>query len=291
MKKFIYLIFCLVICLSSFAQSELQVFTKTITKTLNYKETEKIIVDGEKAKIGIGGWYRNEVEISIKLISKHPDKAIAEAELEYSKYLIQQKGKHILIKNFYAIPDKVKEVRSNLKVEYAIRVPFNCSIEVKDYFGNVHINDVTGSMKFHIQYGDLDLNNCEGLLDIDINFGDVNSRHTSGSLIVNATHSEITMKELSGTVRINAKSCDIFLVTENKLNMLLIDAEKSDVQFEGDFDQYAYELVSSYGDISIPSRRSSFLKHHPEQELFHYRSKETYPLVSIKTSFGKITVL
>ena len=273
------------------AQSELQVFTKTITKTLNYKETEKIIVDGEKARIDISGWYKNEVKISINFISKHPDKAIARDELEYSKYLIQQKGNQILIKNFYSIPDKVKEVRSNLKVEYSIRVPFNCTIEVRDYFGNVNINDLTGSMTFNILYGDLDLNNCSGILDVNINFGDVNSRHTNGRLVLNATHSEITMKDLDGTVHINAKSCDIFLATKNKLNMLTIDAEKSDVQFEGDFDHYAYELVTSYGDINIPSKSSSFLEHQDDRDLFHYQSKEMYPLVSIKTSFGKITIL
>jgi hypothetical protein len=65
------------------AQSVYQVATQTFKESKNWNQGDTLKVIGEKSSIKIQSWNKNVIEVEIKFVSKHPEKAIALSELSY----------------------------------------------------------------------------------------------------------------------------------------------------------------------------------------------------------------
>src|SRR4051812_46848850 len=85
----------------SMGQNSIQVVTKTIEKSLPYVKGNTLSIKGEKATIEIKGWNENYIKVKLKLISKHPDRNIAQSELKYLKYSITQENNISKISNYF----------------------------------------------------------------------------------------------------------------------------------------------------------------------------------------------
>ena len=78
-------IFCNILIISllqnfCFAQSSVQVVTKTIEKDFVFVAGNSLKINAQKADIKIVGWNKAMISVKMKLIAKNPDKKIAEEE-------------------------------------------------------------------------------------------------------------------------------------------------------------------------------------------------------------------
>ena len=66
---------------SLYSQKQIHIITKTIKK--EFKASDKtLIIIGEKSTITINSWDKDFYQIEIKLISKNPNKSLAEKDLK-----------------------------------------------------------------------------------------------------------------------------------------------------------------------------------------------------------------
>ncbi len=294
----IYLISCLALLfgfVSNTVAQEivLQVVTKSVEKTFPYQTGNELIVEGEKAEIKIITWDNPEIHVSVDVVSKHPERITAEADLEKMNLELAQKGVEIVIRNFVNKDDK-EGVVSNIRAKYTIKVPAECPVVLDNYFGHAVIQDLDNSLYLNSEFTTIGLNNIKGKVGIQTRFGDIAGEAIEGDVNITAHRSNITLSRLGGTFNIDAKYGTLKIYAEQSNINLNINAEKSDVYF---FDTtpsfYNYDLQAHNGVISVPNlmdfdfeeksqqvQRASFK---PSDELGGVR-------VAINVSFGEIKI-
>lgn len=275
------------------AQTNLQVVTKTIEKTIPYKDGYEVNIEGDKAEILVETWDRNEVKVVVSLIAKHPDKSTAEKELGYMVYDNDQHGDKIYFRNYVSVPKGKAKPESNLSAVYTITLPADCPVYLKNNFGLTNVSNLTNYLRINSQYSKIWLENLRGKIGVDTYFGDVEGRFIEGDVSINSRRSDITLHEIRGTWDITSRYGLLkFFTNPDDLLTLNIDAEKSDVYF---FDPkpnfYGYTLTAHYGNITFPNDlKFNFLENTQATKKAIFSSTLGKGNVTIKISFGDIII-
>ncbi len=290
--KFSILLLCTIAAQRLFAQSPLQVVTKTIEKTFPYKNGNEVNIEGEKAEILVETWNRNEVKVLVELVSKHPDRKTAEADLAKMKFTNEQHGDKLYFRN-YISKDAAKPT-SDLKAIYTITLPSDCPVYMKNNFGLATVSNLTNALRINSEFSKINLENLSGQIGITTRFGDIEGNKIDGLVSINSRRSDITLHEIKGNWNINAQYGVLKFFTNPSPELLTmnIEAEKSDVYF---FDPkpnfYGYTLTAHYGNISVPNDlKFNFLENSSQLKKAIFSSKIGSSNISIKISFGDITI-
>ncbi len=275
----------------SIAQKKVQVATKTIKEALDVKERVTIRVEGEKANIEIVGWNKKRVEAEIKLIAKHPDKAVVAKEIKYMKHIFQGDRKNVYFKNYYSFPIKTDQPNANLQAIFILKVPAGANIEIINHFGNIKLEDLYGTIDLQSEYGKVNLQNIAGVIDFYNHFSDINGSNISTSTAQIITqHSNINLLEVEGDYTIKSEYGDVELqVADESLNVEL-EGDKTNIKLlTTDYKKHNYSLLSKFGKIKIPKGlQVKILKDNNSKKHIEYKKNKQYGLLDIKTSFGDI---
>jgi hypothetical protein len=276
------------------AQTSMQVVTKTIEKTLPYKNGNEVNIEGEKAEIQVETWSKNEVKVLVELIAKHPNRKTAEADLNRMVYSSEQHGNNIYFRNYISTDKNGKKPESDLKAIYTITLPADCPMYLKNSYGLAHVSNLSRALKIHSEFSKIDLENLRGQIGITTRFGDIEGRQIDGNVTINSRRSDIELHDIKGTWNINAQYgiLKFFTNPSPELLSLNIDAEKSDVYF---FDPkpsfYGYTLTAHYGTISVPQDlKFNYLENTSQLKKAIFSSKIGSSNISIKISFGDIVI-
>ena len=276
------------------AQTTLQVVTKTIEKTLPYKNGNEVNIEGEKAEIKVETWSKNEVKVLAEITSKHPDRKTAEADLNLMVYSSEQHGNNIYFRNYVSVGKNGKKPESDLKVIYTITLPADCPMYLKNSYGLTQVSNLSRALQIHSEFSKIDLENLRGQIAINTRFGDIEGRQIDGNVTINSRRSDIELHDIKGTWNINSQYgvLKFFTNPSPELLSLNIDAEKSDVYF---FDPkpgyYGYTLTAHYGTISVPQDlKFNYLENTNQLKKAIFSSKIGSSNISIKISFGDIVI-
>ncbi len=273
------------------AQATLQVVTKKIEKTLSFKNGYQVNIEGEKAEIIINTWDKDEVLLKMELISKHPDKKVAENDLKMMKYVADRIGKKIYLRNYLALGKNEAKPKSNLKAKYEITIPSSCPVNLNNYFGKAQIQDITKELKVNSEFCKLQLSNIEGKVEIKTHFGDIDADHINGRVQIISNRSNMVLRHLIGAFDIKAKYGLIQIDTDSKDVNLNIDAEKSDIQFLRPPIGFNFSLTAHHGRISVPDHMNfNFLERTEEIKRAVLKIEGSKSTINIKTSFGRIVL-
>ena len=288
-----FLVFLFLIgTIAAVAQTPLQVVTKTIEQTLPYQLGYEVNIEGERAEIIVETWENNAVQVILELVSKHPDRKIAERDIEAMKFSIDQHGKMIYFRNYISPDIGQPKPESQIKAIYTIHLPDNCPVYLKNYFGNATISHLNTLLRLQSEFGKIFLEDLSGDLFVQTRFGDVFGERISGNLQIDARRSDITLREVSGTCDIKSTYGVIKLFSDDSLLKLNIEAEKSDVYF---FDPhptaYGYALTAHYGSITVPTDlKMNFLENTSSMKRATFTPARERASISVKISFGDIVI-
>jgi len=273
------------------AQTTLQVVTKTIERTLDYKKNYSLHINGEKAGIVIHTWEENKISVKIELAAKHPELAVAEKDLDYFKYVSERIGKKIYLRNYIAVPKGGEKPSSKYKASFELLVPKDCEIVLSNNFGNAQINDLDGTLNVDAKFCKLDLRNLQGEINIDSKFGDIKGDQLSGIVSINSNRSDITLSQLEGKYNIKSKYGVIRINSDEDLHNLGIDAEKTDIHFYNqELGRYQYALISDHGKIIVPEKMSLDFDQITDYTKKASSKEKKETTVNIHTSFGDIII-
>lgn len=276
------------------AQATFQVVSRTIENTFPYLNGNEVNIEGEKAEIRVETWKRNEVKVLVELISKHPDKKTAEADLQKMVYTNEQHGKNLYFRNYVNTGKSGKKPASDLKAIYTITLPADCPVYLKNNYGLTQVSNLTKSLRINSEFSAIDLENLSGQIGITSRFGDVEGKDIDGNVTINSRRSDITLHDIRGNWNINSQYGILKFFTNPSPELLTmnITAEKSDVYF---FDpkpnRYGYTLTAHYGNISVPNDlKFNYLENTSQLKKAIFSSKIGSSNISIKISFGDIVI-
>lgn len=275
------------------AQTLHQAVTKRIEKTFSYRDGYEVNIEGEKAEVVIETWDRPEVRVVLELTARHPDKKVAERDLEAVRYQTEKVKNRIYIRNYVSPVEGASQPESAFSARYAISLPPDCPVYLKNNFGIANISNLVNRLRINSEFTKLGLQNIQGFLDVRTRFGDLRGEQISGDVIINARRSDLTLRDINGRFDITSQYGILEILAGSELIDLKIDAEKSDVfLYAPNPSLFAYNLQGQHSDMVLPSelefrvlddkvalKKATFK---PQQEYFAN--------ITITISFGELTV-
>ena len=282
--------FFLILTLDSLvAQDKIQVVTKTIARSFAIDDGESLTVRGEKAEIRIRQWNRSEVKLTLRLMAKHPSRRVAEKDLSALRYRIDTDFSEKVIQNFFRIANGAGRLSSNLQAHYELWVPVGCALRVQNRYGNVYLSDLEADVDVTASFGEVHLNQVRGTLALRVDYGDVIGDTVSGAVSGVIRKSNLTLHHLTGKLSLESSYGEVYVSAREQLQELIVDASRTEVTFAATNPaSYHYRLSTSYSEIhtALPGQwedggvlnsKRTFTSYHPE-----------LPPVIIRTSFSPI---
>ncbi len=205
-------------------QTVLQVVTKTVEKTFDWRP-DKLRIDAEKATIEVVGTENSTARVVAQLISKHPERAVAEADLEAMKFLIEDEKGEIFLKNYLVLPKNGAKPASNLSVKIRVELPEGCNLEIKNRFGSARVDGMTEQVRLTGEFCKTRLERLTGVVFVTSQLGDVVIVGGAPKAEIESNRADIRLDSCRGKVSINAKFakirvepsaiCDVEIKAEN----------------------------------------------------------------------------
>ena len=269
-----------------------QVVSKMVEQVLPYSPGYEVNIEGERAEILVDTWEKDEVKVVIEIIAKHPDRSIAEMDIEAVKFSIDQHGQQIYFRN-YISPDSGKPApESQLKTIYTVYLPADCPVYLKNFFGEASVSNLERLLRLQTEFTQIFLKNLHGDTEVDSRFGDVHGDGLYGTVSITSHRSDITLMNLEGDFDITSKYGIIKLFSDGSLVNMNIDADRSDVFF---FDphptRYGYLLTAHYGTITAPTDlKFNYIENTQPIKQAVFSPGGESATISVKISFGDIII-
>lgn len=291
--KSVLIVMGLLLHLSLSAQVKVQVITKKIEKQFAYQEGYELNIEGEKAQVFIESWDKDQVAITLEITAKHPDKTVAEKDLDAMEYLAQRVKNKIYLRNYLSQKEDVPTPESSFEAVYYVKVPASCPVYLKNYFGIANISNLTNRFRFNGEFSKIDMENLSGNIDLRSRFGDIFGNHLDGIVNIWSRRSDITLNDISGSFDITAQYGTLRIFAEDRLLKLNIDAEKSDVYFFNPNPEfYGYTLTANNGNVMFPGELSyDETESKVDQRKIQFKpAREYFANITITVTIGDIHV-
>jgi DUF4097 and DUF4098 domain-containing protein YvlB len=287
-KQLNYLLVLILFSQLIYAQTELEVVTKTIEKSIPFKPKGTIMITGENSTITIDHWEKEEVRIKLKLITKHRIKSVAVAELESIKYLIEKKDHTIYLRNYF-LEKTASAEGCILKVEYELMLPKECNIQIKNSLGNIELKNGEGKIDIEAKFGNINLIAVRGNVTVDLKLGDIQASELNGINRFKASNATVNMDNLYGSYYLTLSNSDLIFKPVNTIDLLNVTANNGNVNVHlSNSDSYNYTFNTTYGEIKVPDNlRSMLLQKKNASSFVNYKNK-SHPVLSVKSNFGNV---
>ncbi|QKZ11583.1 hypothetical protein [Spirosoma sp. KUDC1026] len=278
--------------LSGWSQTPVQVVTKVVEKEFSYTEgVQRVNLNAQKADLLIRGWNRPTVSVKLRLMAKHPDRAVAEREVAYHQYVLQTSGNQIDLSNRFVIPQRTGKLQSQLKVLYEVNVPYKALLTVRNSFGDIRLKDLVGDVSVTFEYGKLQLDDIGGKLAITSAYGDIDGRSINAILTGKAEKADITLRELGGKVNWQSRYGKLTITPVSSLTQLHIEAIRTDILVTAKrLTDFRYDVITSFAQIHVPETVTDQLGRYGGKYVFTYQPAGQHPEISIQNSYNDVTI-
>jgi len=272
------------------SQMPLQVVAKVIEKEIPYSDSQPIELNAQKADVTVKAWNRSMVLVKLRLVAKHPDRAIAEREVAYHQYVLQAENGRIELTNHFVIPQQYGKLKSQLKAVYDVMVPVKALITINNSFGDIRLSGLSGVITINFEFGRLFLDSIGGKLTIDSKYGDIDGHNLAASLIAKTEKADVVLRDLEGDVFLKPNYGKLTLMPAPGLNSLNVEAYWTDilVAVKRVSDFRCDILLRSLTILRVPDALSEQVKRSVNKQTFLYQSSSRKPEIRIHNNYGSL---
>lgn len=290
--KFILISILLWLPILGRSQTPVQVVTKVVEKELSYTDGQRIRLNAQKADVTLKGSNRSTIGVTLRLVAKHTDRAVAERELAYHQYTLQASGAEVELSNRFVIPQRAGKLQSQLKAVYEVSVPNKALINLSNSFGDVNLSDLTGDVTIKFEFGKLTLDDISGKLSITSDYGDIEGRNLSATLLCKAEKADITLRELSGKVNLQSRYGKLTLLPIPSLGSLKVEAARTEIVVATKrLSDFSFDVITSFADIRVPESVANLLGKYSGKQTFSYEPPGgRKPEISIQNSYSTVII-
>ena len=184
--------------------------SKSIKKEYKVSSHALLKIDNRYGNVDVTSWESNRVVIEVKITVSGNDedkvlKRLDMIEVEFDANSNEVSAKTVIQKKSSGWSwSWWRNNNVNYQIDYKIKVPIENSINLKNDYGNISLNEINGDAKINCDYGKIII----GELHSDNN--EINIDYTNDSSIglmnggsINADYSKFTIEE-AGDIRLNA---------------------------------------------------------------------------------------
>ena len=271
------------------AQTVLQVASKTFNTTVGSPAIKTLHIAAEKADIELVAWEKPDISIKIELSARHPDKSTATADLGKFLYLADRSGKDYFLRNYVLLKDGESKPVSNLKARYTIYLPANCSIDLKNTFGNITMKGLTNNLQLKADFCTSNLLNLKGKGSFETTFGELKTSEVVGAFTFLSDHTNLRLEGIGGAIKMNAHYGIVQIYPSVELNSLAIQSKKAEVTLlTRNWQMFDYTINSAYANMQLPN--GFRWKRNTADFKDAFFSKNQLANVQINAEFGNITI-
>lgn len=276
----------------SFAQLKIQVVSQKFNQTLEWKSGMSLEVNGERAEIFCTTHVSNTIELEVAFISKHENKSTAENDLKKMKWINEKLGNKVFLRNYIELARNEEKPQSDIKVVYHIKIPTNCEIEIKNYFGTINLENIKSGFKITGEFSKIELHSMSGKGSVKSTFGDISANGLNGNIRIESNRSDIELNKISGMLEINSTIAEISVQEINNSSEIKIEAEKSKVNIAlKDFNEYQLQFDLIKTTMEVPdAMKLIFTENEQEKIIAGFTGRAIQSNISVKLNVGSLRI-
>jgi hypothetical protein len=291
--KLIYTISLICLCSGLYAQTTLQVVTKTVQKTMPWKQGYGVEIVGEKSEIEVVAVTGGEGDVSIRaeLTARHPRLDTARLDLETWKFVASQVGKTIYIRTYIGVQSGKPLPTSNLKAKLVVRVPPTCAVTLTNKYGKAQIIQIHGALRLNGEFCTFDLQEIKGPVQVNSQYGNIQARNMSGKVNVQSKRADIYLSGIGADCSIQSEYGSVSVETNSSSANITVDAGKGDVTVEAPEPyQQNFDLNAEHGSVELPLSLHLDPASVLDKQSFRRKAGKNQPKIKVDTNFGKIII-
>lgn len=287
-KKILFLLFVAgAFHCSIAAQDKIQVVTRTVTKAISQADVTGLTIKGEKANILIGKSANNMIKVKLSLISKNPSRKVAEEDLKYCDYKMENQGNSLFLSNSFNSKSGFREISSNLSARYEIEVPDGVTLIISNIYGDVTLSGVKATQTVSLNFGQLYLKSVDGNIQVRSTFSDITGEVLNGPVKIEAQNAVVKLNKVNDILNISGKFGEVNLSEVNA--SVLVTSEMSKVNLTlSQMDNYTFRLTAQKDKIFVPALLKKNLVQKSGNYTLNYGTGKI--LINITTSYNSITI-
>jgi Putative adhesin len=294
MKKLLFLFALLYGVSEMAAQSTLQVVTKTVQKSIDWKPGYTVEINCEKADVEVITAAAGSKSVSVKaeMTARHPQLDSAKYDLQAWKFVTSTVGKTIYIRAYIGLKSGQPLPNANLKVRIFVQVPDQCPVTLANKFGKALLEHLTGTVRITGEFCALTLVDLQGDVLIESQYGNVDGRQLAGKVDIQTKRATIALSELRGNCSVHSEFGAVSVSNSPQMGNLYINSNKGDVTVAmgSSPPRHNFTLSATYGELKTPSNPSFDLSTNgnTRQATLHQGTGRLQ--VTVETTLGKITI-
>ena len=288
-RGWLLLLLCLVLSLSAGAQVKVQVVARTVEQTLPCPISTLVRIRAEKATLRIQAWDQPNLRVVLRLVARHPERAVAEKDLPVARYQIEKTGPLIELVNYFAVTPGAPAVQSDLRAEYTVLMPADNPLEVVNAYGQTTLLGLSGRQQLEQDFGQVILQDLRGSLLATVRLADISGSNLNMALSCNADRSAVQLLGAGGNYSISNRYGSVALEPTTELRSATIDAERTEVKLTVPHpEQFDYSLSTSHNTLTVPASLSNLVRRQGNQQSLRTKAGSRLPLIRAVTSYAPI---
>jgi len=263
--------FLLVGAVGAGVQAQTYTESRRIVRSFPATAETRLDVTNKYGKIHVIPWKKDSVRIEVDLLvqsnsTNKLEKLQDNIDFEFSGtkyYVIARTNFGSKYPSFYTDLKELSESfipsKNKVEIDYTIRMPSNMAVNISNKFGDLYIDDLTGTVNINMSNGDIKVNRLEGEANINLNFGKGIINYYQGGRLT-LSYADIEIKEAI-TLDIDTRSSELSIdkasilnittrrdrITVSELDKKFGDSYFSDIRIKNLNQEVNF--VSKYGDF------------------------------------------
>lgn len=245
---------------------------KTIIKVFDVDPNDALTVDNQFGQVSVAIWDKSEIRVQITISANSDSDERAQQFMNAVDIDEKRTGNQIVIRTNFSQNAtsnwnlgnwKNGKERNNVRIDYAVSMPRQNALNVRNRFGNTSIPAFYAPLTVHNRYGNFDATDLSNTLnDIDVAYGQANIRTLDqgkldiayGSLDLNRAN-VLTLVNKFGKMRIGEVGRLVANIDYSGVTIGTIrESGRIRLNFSGGF---KIEQAPKTGDLDIQSSYSS----------------------------------
>jgi len=174
--------------------------SEVIDLTISGQSGMSITIEHSFGNIEVRPGTSNQISISGEKRVSGKDERITEEFLREMKLNIDESTSKVIIRTYYPDEKKYKKKVKNFSISYTIGIPSNVKLDIKNSFGNLDLDNLSGNFTITNSYGKVKALRLNGDTQLSNKFGSITSENITGEARINSQHGSIDIKNVAGNL-------------------------------------------------------------------------------------------
>ncbi|MGZ3945072.1 MAG: hypothetical protein ACXVJB_09025 [Mucilaginibacter sp.] len=200
--RYIAAVLVLFLPVTGWADGSLHVVKKNITKSYNVKTGTLLSINNQYGNVSLKGWKQKNLLIKITVSGQATKLAQANSMLGLVNIKSRQKPGEITLRTVIDTASLYLRLSPDdqCHISYQVFVPDGLKLNIKNSFGNILAESITGELSIDEKFGDLKVERTSGSLNFSVEQGNADIDRLRNGFLKFKGFTRVRIGELSGTV-------------------------------------------------------------------------------------------